>query len=284
MSTTLASQDRTQTVGLSAHMSMRRLFRDHPHATISPLVFLGLIFLWWSAGHIFRVPAYVLPKPEDVLAALIRGLSRGPLDVAGYWFHMGVTVWEALLGFVIGSLLGAGIGLALCHWALLRRVAFPYVVAFQALPKVALAPLSVVWFGFGIEGKVLITAVIAFFPVLVNVMAGYDSVEPERIDLARSCHASTRHILTKIIIPSLLPYLFAGLSTASVLAVLGAIVGEYVGASAGLGMLLMQYNQALEIAPLFAVIIILGLIGCILNYLVGILGAYFCSWSRHIQR
>ena len=282
MSSTLAASH--EQAARPARPSIATVVRNHPHLTLSPLVFIGLVLLWWSAGHVFSVPAYVLPRPEDVLAALVRGLSRGPMDVAGYWFHMGVTIWEALLGFAIGSLLGAGIGLALCHWALLGRIAYPYVVAFQALPKVALAPLAVVWFGFGIEGKVLITAVIAFFPVLVNVMAGYDAVEPERIDLARSCHASNRQILVKIIIPSLLPYLFAGLSTASVLAVLGAIVAEFVGASAGRGMLLMQYNQALEIAPLFAVILILGVIGCVMNFLVGILGAYFCSWSRHMQR
>jgi NitT/TauT family transport system permease protein len=265
-------------------ISFRRLVQDYPHVTLSPIVFVSIVLSWWSAAHVFGVPTYVLPRPEDVLLALLRGLGRGPTDVAGYWFHIGVTVWEALLGFVIGSLLGAAIGLAICHWALLGKIAYPYVVAFQAIPKVALAPLAVVWFGFGIEGKVLITAVISFFPVLVNVMAGYDAVEPERLDLARSCHASSRHILTKIIIPSLLPYLFAGLSTASVLAVLGAIVGEFVGASAGLGMLLMQYNQALEIAPLFAVILILGVVGCVMNAAVGILGAYFCSWSRHTRR
>ena len=281
MTSTLAT---IQEQAVPARFGLSGLVRNHPHLTLSPMLFVCLVTLWWSASHVFGVPAYVLPRPEDVLAALMRGLSRGPFDVAGYWFHIGVTVWEALLGFVIGSLLGAAIGVALCHWALLGKVAYPYVVAFQALPKVALAPLAVVWFGFGIEGKVLITAVIAFFPVLVNVMAGYHAVEPERIDLARSCRASSRQILFKIIIPSLLPYLFAGLSTASVLAVLGAIVGEFVGASAGLGMLLMQYNQALEIAPLFAVILILGVIGCVMNFAVGILGAYFCSWSRHLQR
>jgi NitT/TauT family transport system permease protein len=260
------------------------LATDYPHLFISPLVLVGLLILWWSATSVFGVPTYVLPPPGDVLSALLRGLSRGPTDVGGYWYHTAVTVWEALLGFCIGSLLGAGIGIALCHWALLGKVAYPYVVAFQSLPKVALAPLMVVWFGFGIEGKVLITAVIAFFPVLVNVMAGYKAVEPERIELAKSCRATPRQILQKIIIPSLLPYLFAGLSTASVLAVLGAIVGEFVGASAGLGMLLMQYNQALEIAPLFAVILILGIVGCIMNAAVGFLDAYFCSWAKHVAR
>ena len=191
-----------------------------------------------------------------------------------------MTLWEATLGFALGSLLGGALGFALCQWRLLGSVSYPYIVAFQSLPKVALAPLMVVWFGFGLDGKIVITAVIAFFPVLVNVMAGRQSIEPERIELARSCRASEWRLFTKIIFPSCLPYLFAGLSTASVLAVLGAIVGEFVGASAGLGMLLMQYNQSLELAPLFAVIIILGVIGCAMNYAVAALERRYCDWAR----
>ena len=173
-------------------------------------------------------------------------LGRAPWDKAGYWYHSGITVWEAVLGFFIGSAAGALLGFALSHWPIAGKGCYPYIVGFQSLPKVALAPLMVVWFGFGLEGKVFITAIITFFPVLVNTMAGYQSVEPERIELARSCNASEWQLLTKIIIPSCLPFLFAGLSVASVLAILGAVVGEFVGASAGLGMLLMQFNQSME--------------------------------------
>ena len=201
-------------------------------------------------------------------APSIGGLSRAPWDKAGYWYHAGITVWEALLGFAIGSALGALLGLVLSHWPLLGKSWYPYIVGFQSLPKVALAPLMVVWFGFGLEGKVFITAIITFFPVLVNMMAGYQAVEPERIELARSCNASELHLLTKIIIPSCLPFLFAGLGVASVLSILGAVVGEFVGASAGLGMLLMQYNQAMEISPMFAVILLLAVIGFLMNYAV----------------
>jgi NitT/TauT family transport system permease protein len=137
----------------------------------------------------------------------------------------------------------------------------------------------VVWFGFGLEGKVFITAVITFFPVLVNTMAGYQSVEPERIELAYSCNASQWHLITKIIIPSCLPFLFAGLSVASVLAILGAVVGELVGARSGLGMLLMQYNQSMEIAPVFAVILLLAVIGFLMNALVKLAERRFCFWA-----
>jgi NitT/TauT family transport system permease protein len=256
------------------------LLRRYPQFTISPAILVALIALWWLATHVFGTPAYIVPPPEDVLRAAVNGLSRAPWDKASYWYHAGVTVWEALLGFAIGSASGALLGLALSHWPILGRAWYPYIVGFQSLPKVALAPLMVVWFGFGLEGKVFITAIITFFPVLVNMMAGYQAVEPERIELARSCNASELHLLTKIIIPSCLPFLFAGLGVASVLSILGAVVGEFVGASAGLGMLLMQYNQAMEIAPMFAVILLLAVIGFLMNHAVSLVERRYCFWAQ----
>jgi NitT/TauT family transport system permease protein len=256
------------------------VFRRYPQFTISPAILAALLTFWWLASHVLGAPAYVLPAPEDVLLALVRGLTRAPWDKAGYWYHGGVTVWEALLGFAIGSAMGAFLGFALSHWPLLGRSWYPYIVGFQSLPKVALAPLMVVWFGFGLQGKVFITAVITFFPVLVNTMAGYQSVEPERIELARSCNASEWHLLKKIILPSCLPFLFAGLGVASVLAILGAVVGEFVGASAGLGMLLMQYDAQMQLAPLFAVIVLLAVIGYLMNSAVSFLERRYCFWAQ----
>jgi len=256
------------------------VLRRYPQFTISPALLVALIAGWWFATDVLRVPAYVVPPPQDVLRAAIAGLSRWPWEKASFWYHAGVTVWEALLGFAIGSALGALLGLVLSHWPILGKSWYPYIVGFQSLPKVALAPLMVVWFGFGIEGKVFITAIITFFPVLVNMMAGYQAVEPERIELARSCNASELHLLTKIIIPSCLPFLFAGLGVASVLSILGAVVGEFVGASAGLGMLLMQYNQAMEIAPMFAVIVLLAVIGFLMNHAVSLIERRYCFWAQ----
>lgn len=278
---TVVSQDK---IPVQARPRKTGAFRSYvqrnPHLTISPVVLALLVGLWWLASHLWGVPPYILPTPEDVMQALVTGFMRGPSNPSSYWYHTGITVWEALLGFLLGSSLGAVLGIALCHWTILGAVSYPYIVAFQSLPKVALAPLMVVWFGFGLDGKIFITAVITFFPVLANMMAGYVSVEPERIELARSCRASDWHLLTKIIFPSSLPFLFAGLSTASVLAILGAIVGEFVGARAGLGMLLMQYNQSLEIAPIFAVILVLGLIGCLMSYAVSMLERRYCFWAQ----
>jgi NitT/TauT family transport system permease protein len=256
------------------------LVRRYPQLTISPAILVVLLGSWWFASNVLGAPDYILPPPQSVLQALVRGLGRAPWDKAGYWYHAGITVWEALLGFAIGSAFGAALGLSLSHWPIAGKSGYPYIVGFQSLPKVALAPLMVVWFGFGLEGKVFITAIITFFPVLVNMMAGYQAVEPERIELARSCNASEWHLLAKIIIPSCLPYLFAGLGVASVLSILGAVVGEFVGASAGLGMLLMQYDQSMQIAPLFAVIVLLGLIGFLMNHAVLLVERRYCFWAQ----
>lgn len=256
------------------------LLRRYPQFTVSPAILVALLAGWWFATDVLSVPPYIVPPPEDVLRAAIGGLSRSPWDRAGYWYHAGITVWEALAGFAVGSALGAVLGLAMSHWPILGRSWHPYIVGFQSLPKVAIAPLMVVWFGFGLEGKIFITAIITFFPVLVNMMAGYQAVEPERIELARSCNASELHLLTKIIIPSCMPFLFAGLGVASVLSILGAVVGEFVGASAGLGMLLMQYNQALETSPMFAVILLLAVIGFLMNYVVSQIERRYCFWAQ----
>jgi len=268
---------------LTASQSLLNVVRRYPQFTISPTILVALVACWWLATDVLGAPAYVVPAPEQVLRALINGLGRAPWDPGGFWYHTGITVWEALLGLFIGSVLGAILGFAICHWPILGRSWYPYIVGFQSLPKVALAPLMVVWFGFGLQGKVFITAVITFFPVLVNTMAGYQSVEPERIELARSCNASEWHLLSKIILPSCLPFLFAGLSVASVLAILGAVVGEFVGASAGLGMLLMQYDQQMELAPMFAVILLLAVIGFLMNYVMGMLERRYCFWAQRVN-
>jgi NitT/TauT family transport system permease protein len=267
----------------AAEESKPGLLRRSPQLTVSPLILMVLLGGWWLACHVLGAPAYIIPSPENVWHALVQGLDRTPWDRGGYWYHGAITVWEALLGFAIGSAAGAILGFVLSHWPLLGRSWYPYIVGFQSLPKVALAPLMVVWFGFGLEGKVFITAIITFFPVLVNTMAGYHSVDPDRIDLARSCNASEWHLLSKIIFPSCLPFLFAGLSVASVLAILGAVVGEFVGAKAGLGMLLLQYDQQMELAPLFAVILLLALVGFLMNHAVTLLERRYCFWAQRAK-
>jgi NitT/TauT family transport system permease protein len=252
--------------------------RKRPDLTISPLILVLLLALWYYATKNLGIPSFILPPPVEVWDALVAGVMTGPKDLAGFWYHGGVTIAESLLGFFIGSGVGVVMGFALARWKFLESVALPYIISFQALPKVALAPLLIIWFGFGIEGKVLISAILSFFPVLVNSMAGYRSVDPTGIDLARSCNASEWQIFCKIILPGSLPFVFAGLNVASILAMLGAIVGEFVSARSGLGSLLLQYQQSMQIAPVFAVLIVLAFVGYAMNIAVRLVERRYCFW------
>ena len=260
--------------------SATTLLRRYPQWTISPLIAIAILLAWMIATDRLGVPEYVLPPPGAVLLALSDGLWRAPTDPGGYWYHTGITLYEALAGLLLGATIGAFLGFALGASRILERSIYPFIIAFQALPKVALAPLLVIWFGLGFNGKIYITAIITFFPVLISALSGSHAVDPERLDLARSCNAKPLQILRKIVIPSAMPFLFTGLNVASALAMLGAIVGEFVGARAGLGMLLIQYDQSMEIAPLFAVLIILAVVGYAINHAVRIAERHYCFWSQ----
>lgn len=254
--------------------------RRSKETMLSLTLFVLLIGGWWGATTFLNIPSFILPKPGEVVEWLWRGFTAPITSPQSYWYHMWVTGREAFLGFVFGCTAGIVIGMALAHWSTAERVLYPYIVAFQSVPKIAIAPLLVVWFGFGIEAKIVIAAILTFFPLLVNSITGYHSVDPDRIDLARSCNASSAQIFWKIILPSSLPFIFAGLHMAVVLAFLGALVGEFVGATAGLGMLLLQYNNNMQVGGVFAILIVLGVIGFSLNLMMRALESYFCFWAR----
>ena len=244
-------------------------------------ILVGIVAVWYGATTIGKVPAYIIPAPQEVLVWLVSGFSLPVSNPASFTYHTFVTMQEAFYGFIVGSALGIAGGMALAHWASAERILYPYVVAFQALPKVAIAPLLVVWFGFGIEAKVLTVVIMTFFPLLVNSIAGYHAVEQDRIDLARACNATELQIFRMIILPSAAPFIFAGLHMAAVISLLAAIVGEFVGAQAGLGLLLLQYNNSMQTGGVFAILVILGAIGFLLNYLMQFLESRFCFWVRH---
>lgn len=236
---------------------------------------LVVFFLGWEVIiRLTGVSAYIFPAPSEVLGALYYDL-RNP----DYWLSVAVTLAEILLGFAAGSLLGIGLGTALALSAVLDRILYPYIVAFQSIPKVAVAPLMVVWFGFGMTSKFLIVALTAMFPVLVNTFAGLRSTDADRRDLLRGLCATRRQSLRYLQFPHAMPYIFAGLNTAIVFAVIGAIVGEFVGARQGLGVVILQANFALDLASVFSSLIVLGAIGVVLNAAVRAIEHRVCFWS-----
>jgi NitT/TauT family transport system permease protein len=263
---------------------VRRLLATRPEMVLSPLLFFVLLGTWYAATTWFTIPEFVLPPPGKVWDSLVTGLSASPSDAAGYWYHFFVTLTEALLGFLIGSSVGIVLGMAIAHSRLLSRVLYPYIIAMQSLPKVAIAPLFVVWFGFGMEPKVLITSVITFFPLLINSIAGCATVDVDRLELARSLGASRWQVFTKITFPSAIPFIFAGLNMAAVLSILGAIVGEFVGAQAGLGVLILQYNSNIDIASVYSLFVVLAAIGLTLHLTMRWLERRFCFWAQRSKQ
>lgn len=255
-----------------------------PALLLSPLLLVVIILVWYYISETANIPEFVLPPPQKVWNALVFGLSQDWGSRAGFWYHGFVTATEALSGFAIGSTAGIVVGLLVAHFRLVEQVLYPYIIALQSLPKIAVAPLFVIWFGFGMEPKILITSVITFFPLLVNTIAGYRSVDPDRIALGRAFNGSPLQIIWKIRLPSALPFIFAGLNMAAVLSVLGAIVGEFVGAQAGLGVLLLQYNTNLNIAGVYALFVVLAAMGFTLHFTVQRLERYFCFWAQSGSR
>lgn len=227
---------------------------------VQALTFVVLMGSWEGIVRMLDVPGFLLPAPSAVIKALVAGLSSGL-----YLKHGLITAFEALAGFVTGSALGILIGTLIVVFPIMERIIYPYVVAIQTIPKVAIAPLMIVWFGFGLSSKVFVAALVSLFPVLVNVIAGLRAVDQDRLDLLGALSASRWQVFRYLRFPNALPYIFAGLNTAIVLAVIGAIVGEFVGSNQGIGFLILQANFQLDIAGIFSLFVVLSVMGIFLH-------------------
>lgn len=239
-----------------------------------PVLFLiFLLGVWEGLIRLLEVPPFVLPGPINVLKELYYGLASGV-----FLYHTWITFLEMVLGFLLGSLGGFVLGVLISQVKLIERIFYPYVVALQTLPKIAIAPLFVIWFGFGITSKIVVTALVSLFPVMVNVIVGLKSVDANQLDLMKSLCASKWQVFRMCKFPASLPLLFAGLQIGIVFSVIGAIVGEFVGAEAGLGYLITLLNFKLQVAAVFAVLIILSFIGIILHSIVRIISNRIIFW------
>ena len=219
------------------------------------LMVAGLL-VWEFLARAMKLSALVLPPPSAVLAALWQGLRSGYL-----WPHIGQTVLELLLGLTAGCALGLASGVLLGESAALRRLLMPYVVTSQVVPKLALAPLFIVWFGFGMTSTVVITALICFFPLMENTMTGIAQVDARRLELFRMLGATRWQTLLRLKIPVGLPGILAGFRVAVVLALVGAVVGEFIGGSQGLGALIIASQGMMDTPLMFAVLVLITLLG-----------------------
>ena len=228
---------------------------------LSLAAFLGA---WKLLTVVTGTPDYILPAPEVVGERAIRAIRDGIL-----WEHTAVTVSEILLGFALGAVSAVGVGIALGKSIVIERVLSPYIVAAQSVPILALAPLLAIWFGGGLLSRVLICALIVFFPIAIATMVGIRSADPLLREMLRSLGASPGQLTARHEIPSAMPVIFGGLRVGVTLAVIGAVVAEWAGASSGLGVLINIANQGLFDTPLmFVALATLAVIGITLHGLV----------------
>lgn len=240
---------------------------------MSILVFVATIAFWQTVTSMKLIHKIILPAPEAVLAATPE-LLFDP-DFGG---HFAITMVEILVGFVLGSALGLGMGLVMAMSPMLRKAFFPMAVAFQATPRVILAPLVIAWFGFGYESKVIQAIILSFFPVLINTLVGLLLTEENAIKLMRSLGATRWQTFRMLRFPDALPTIFAGVKTALTFSMIGAIISEFVGAESGLGYLLAKYNYELRIPEVYVLIIVLSLLGVALFLAIEWLDSKLVFW------
>lgn len=219
----------------------------------------------------------IMPPPTQVAAEMVEVLRElaagGPL-----WSDIGLTMTEIAVGYVIAVVLGFSLGIVVAETAFGRIVLMPYVIAINSMPKVAFAPLFVGWFGFGVSSKIAVVVFVSFFPVLIATAAGLASSDRDETGLFRALLASRVQTLFKLKLPNALPFIFTGLKTSAVLAIIGAIIGEFLGAAGGIGQLIRVAGSQLEIARLFAYVFLLGALGSILFQFITWLEARLVFW------
>lgn len=239
---------------------------------ISLLLFFSLLIIWEAFVRKTGVSALIFPAPTAVLAVLWEGLTVGFL-----WPHIWVTSVETLIGFSLGCIIGFIAGLILGEVIFLRQLLWPYVLASQVIPKLALGPIFIVWFGFGMTSTIVITALICFFPLLENTMTGLQSVSPNKRDLFRMLGASRWQTLLRLKIPSGLPVILAGVRVAIVLALVGAVVGEFIGGSSGLGASIITAQGMMDSTLMFALFIVITALGSLFYQLTILIENYLLS-------
>jgi NitT/TauT family transport system permease protein len=252
------------TVGARARAAVEELWR--------PLALLAVLgVLWWLVTEVQLVASYLVPSPGMTWSTL--------LDNAGYlWDNTVVTVYETLAGFAVAAVLGIAAAVVMVYSATIERTLYPLLLFAQVIPKIAIAPLFVVWLGFGYSPKILVAVLMAFFPVVISAVAGLRSVDPEMLQLVSTMGSRPLQTFRKVRFPAALPHIFAGLKVAVTLAVTGAVVGEFVGSNVGLGYVILQANGNVDIPMLFAGLIIMSAVGVLLFALTEVAERLLLPW------
>jgi ABC-type nitrate/sulfonate/bicarbonate transport system permease component len=241
---------------------------------LSPLLLVALVLVGWQAAvWLFAIQPYVLPAPTRVIQSLV---NDGPTII---FPQLGVTLFEILSGFALAIVVAFILSVLIVYSNAFRRGVLPLIVASQTIPVIAIAPVLVIWFGYNSAPRIIITAIVAFFPLTVAIVTGLQSVDPQFIDFFRTLKATRIQAFFKLRFPIALPNIFAGLKVAATLAVVGATISEWVGASRGLGYLIAQDTQQLNTARVFASLVVLGICGMALFGIVSLVERLCMPWA-----
>lgn len=247
-------------------------------AGLLPISAIVLIAAWEALVRVFEVPVFIIPPPSRVLQSLITITTSGLL-----LNNFLITLGEAVGGFVLAASAAAVFSALITQSRFAERILYPYFTAIQSMPKIAIAPLIIIWFGYGVVSKLVLAALLAFFPMLVNFVEGLRSADEGRLKLMRALDASPWQVLRLVKIPYALPFFLAGIEIGGLYAMLGAIVGEFVGSSAGIGNWLVALNVNLDTATTFALLLVLALYGVVFQKLIGVLRKRALFWARHSE-
>ena len=252
-----------------ALMSRRALVRHLPSLGL----FAVLLLAWQLAGPVFGIREYLLPGPVSVVRAALSRTIPWPT-------HLTITTLEILGGFALAGAAGVVLGVAVAWSPVAARALMPFLVFVNTLPKVAVAPLFLLWLGYGIVPNILIAALIGFFPVVINTAVGLTQVDEELLDLGRVFGAPTWKVFLKIRLPNALPYVLSALKITATAAVVGAVVGEFVASQAGLGMVIVNAQTNLNTPVAFAALVWISVVGLVLYGLVGLVARWWAPWAE----
>src|SRR3989475_6820314 len=234
---------------------------------------IATLAVWELLTRIFHIPGFILPAPS---AIFIEAVTRYPL----YLYHSWITFYEMLIGFLLAALVGIVLAVAIVYSRVIRNMIYPQIVVLQIVPKVAIAPLLLIWAGYGMTSKVILALLVSFFPIVVNMVTGLVAIEEELLELCRILHAGRIQEFSKVRLPNALPYLFSSLKVASTLAVIGAVIGEVVGGSEGLGHLIIIANTQFRTQISFVSLFSLSILGFVLYGIVVLAERMFMPWEK----
>jgi putative hydroxymethylpyrimidine transport system permease protein len=238
-----------------------------------PVVALALLVIVWQVYvDVFHVASYLVPSPSKIWTAFTGWSSALPVNIE-------TTLYESVLGLMVGSLAGAVVAMTLWAFPLVRRILYPLLVASQTIPMVVLAPLLIIWFGIGLAPKVAVVALIAFFPVVVSMVQGLENTDIDLTDLLRTMGASRLQRMKLVLLPSSAPSFFAGMRIGASYAVAGAVIGEWVGANSGMGVLLTQAQRSFRVDRVFVATIIIAVVSILLFLLTDLLARLIMPWK-----